>query len=699
MLIKDIFPNNISYGLLVTFFPAVVFPASATDAPDETDPFYAATETSLAAGYSQPLIRAPAIATVITAQQIEKLGATTVADVLKTVPGLHVSTARGVNDIFVIRGFFDDFNSYVLLLLNGIPINNVVNGGRPQAWRMPVHDIARIEIMRGPGSALYGADAAAGVINIVTKTVQDIDGVDIGAYGGSFETGGGWLQAGGQLGGIDATFSLEVSTTDGYRKTVLADDQTRIDRLLGTHASLAPGPINTQRNDIDTRLDLKGDRWQFRAGYQGFLNVGTGAGIVLALDPTGDFDVGLTNADFTYDLVKEGQWDITTQLSYLGTTTEASLTPFPPGAFGGLFRAGVRENFRFRVDEARGGVTALYGGIPEHRFRFGVGFSRSQLSDVVESRNFRTGPNGIPLPTQFANVSDLGEQPLLNEQTRTLWYGFVQDEWRLAPDWILTAGVRLDDYSDFGATINPRIALVWNPSDTLTAKAIYGQAFRAPTFTELYGNNIVAVAGNPDLKPETIDMIEFSLEKIWSPQVQTKASLYEYALDDLIRGGTAPGSTNNPLTKIKKQNRGSRHGYGLELEATYRATPDLRVTGNYAYFNLFDAEADDLARVIPEHQVYVALDWDITRQWSLSTRLKWMSDREWNFYGETAKLPAYSWVSTSLRHTDPQGWFISLTVDNLFDTEAAEPTNFTAIPYGIPLPGRSVMAQFGWHLQ
>lgn len=177
MHIKDAFPKHISPIFLFAAFPVFTDTAVAAEVPDEMDAFYEAGETSLATGYSQPLIRAPAITTVITAQQIERLGATTVADVLRTVPGLHVSTARGVNDVFVIRGFYDEFNSYVLLLLNGIPINNAVNGGRPQAWRMPVHNIARIEIMRGPGSALYGADAAAGVINIVTKTAQEIGGV------------------------------------------------------------------------------------------------------------------------------------------------------------------------------------------------------------------------------------------------------------------------------------------------------------------------------------------------------------------------------------------------------------------------------------------------------------------------------------------------------------------------------------------
>lgn len=651
---------------------------------------------SLASGYSQPLVRAPAITTVITAQEIEKLGATTVADVLKTVPGLHVSTARGLNDIFVIRGFFDEFNTYVLLLINGIPVNNVVNGGRPQAWRMPVHNIARIEIMRGPGSALYGADAAAGVINIITKTAKEIHGVVAGAYGGSFQTGGAWLQGGGQWSGIEAAFSVEASTTDGYRKTIQVDDQTRIDRLLGTHASLAPGPINTQRDDLEARLDLKGDRWRFRAGYQGFLNVGTGAGIVLALDPKGEFSTELTNADFTYDLVKGGQWDVAAQFSYLGTTTEASLTPFPPGAFGGLFREGVRDDFRFQVDETRGGITALYGGIPEHRFRFGAGFSHARLSDVAERRNFRTGPMGMPLPAPFADVREFGEPPLLSEQDRTLWYGFAQDEWRFAANWILTAGVRLDDYSDFGATVNPRLALVWNPSPSLTVKALYGRAFRAPSFTELYGNNIVAVAGNPDLEPEILDMMELSLAKRWNSRLWTTVILFGYEIDDLIRGGTELGTPANPLAKIKKQNREGRRGYGLEFETEYQATTDLRLRASYAYHSLQDAEPDDLSRLAPEHQVDAALDWRLAQQWTLNTHLTWISDREWMHHGQEAKNQGYTLAGASLRYADPRGWDFSVTFDNLFDVDAAEPTVFSAIPYGIPLPGRSVVARFGW---
>ncbi len=87
----------------------------------------------------------------------------------------------------------------------------------------------------------------------------------------------------------------------------------------------------------------------------------------------------------------------------------------------------------------------------------------------------------MPLPTgRLIDVRALGEPLFIAEENRTDLYGFVQDEWRFAPDWTLTAGVRVDRYSDFGTTVNPRLALVGNLSPSLTAKLLYGRAFRAP---------------------------------------------------------------------------------------------------------------------------------------------------------------------------------------------------------------------------
>ena len=652
---------------------------------------------SLATGYSQPLARAPAIATVITAQEIERLGALTLAEALVGVPGLHVSTARGLSDVFVIRGSFREFNAQVLLLIDGFPINDVVYGGRPQAWSMPVHNIARIEIVRGPGSALYGADAVAGVINVITKTAGTVEGAEVGAYAGRYDTYGGWLLGGDRWGDTDRTLYLEAGTTEGYRKIIEADDQTRIDRLLGTHASWAPGTLNTQRDDLNARLGLKGARWQFNAGYQGFLNVGTGVGTTLALDPAGDFSVELINADFTYHLFSSDAWTVEAQLSYLGTTTRADLTPYPPGAFVGLFPAGVRQQFQFRVDQESAGLTALYRGV-QHRIRMGAGINSGAVSDVEERRNFATGPGGIPLPTgPLIDVRALGEPLFIAEENRTDLYGFVQDEWRFAPDWTLTAGVRVDHYSDFGTTVNPRLALVGNLSPSLTAKLLYGRAFRAPSFTELYSNN-AALVGDPDLQPETINTVELGLTQQWNPRLWTGINLFVYELDQHIRGER---NSNTPVEPNRVVNTSGIRGGGLELEARYSLTPALNLTANYAYQTAEDQAFDASPGLAPEQQIYGELHWRITPDWSLNTRLKWVGDRLRQPGDDREALDDYTLIGATLRRAAPNGdGDLQLSVQNLLDTDAREPAFYPAsLPDDIPLPGRGFTLQWRWRFR
>jgi iron complex outermembrane receptor protein len=106
---------------------------------------------------------------------------------------------------------------------------------------MPVNAIARIEVIRGPGAAVFGADAFAGVINLITKTKQDIEGTETGVRAGSFDSYEGWLLHGEDYGGFDVALSLEYQTTDGHKEVVQEDAPTQFDKLFGTHASLAPG--------------------------------------------------------------------------------------------------------------------------------------------------------------------------------------------------------------------------------------------------------------------------------------------------------------------------------------------------------------------------------------------------------------------------------------------------------------------------
>jgi outer membrane receptor for ferrienterochelin and colicins len=143
-------------------------------------------EVSIASGTTKPLKLAPAVTSVITAKDIVRIGATRLDQILETVPGFHVTpSGTFFTPIWSICVIHTSVNPEVLLLVNGVPFTSNYVGNRGFLYRMPVSMISRAEVIRGPGSALYGADAYSGVVNVITKNAQDIDGTEAGFRGGS----------------------------------------------------------------------------------------------------------------------------------------------------------------------------------------------------------------------------------------------------------------------------------------------------------------------------------------------------------------------------------------------------------------------------------------------------------------------------------------------------------------------------------
>ena len=259
-------------------------------AEDELVTLYGDEEfVSIATGISQPLSKAPAVASVITAEQIVKMGATDLDEVLETVPGLHVSyRSLGYAPIYTFRGVYSSTNPQVLMLFNGLPITNLYLGDRNQAWGgMPVESISRIEVIRGPGSAVYGADAFAGVINVITKNSVEANGLTVGSRYGTFNTKDAWIIYGKSAEGLNIAASLELHDSEGHNNRIDADSQTFLDNISATNASLAPHPVSLERNNIDGRIEVKFGNYSLRAGTQIRHDGGVGAGIAQALDPEG----------------------------------------------------------------------------------------------------------------------------------------------------------------------------------------------------------------------------------------------------------------------------------------------------------------------------------------------------------------------------------------------------------------------------
>jgi outer membrane receptor protein involved in Fe transport len=701
--------------LIAAALVAFATPAHATPGSEEEElaKVYGGEEfISIATGRRQPLSRAPAVGTVITAEDIEAMGATNLDEVLETVAGLHVSLSSArFSPIYSIRGIRTNTNPQVLMLINGIPITQLNLGGRGEQNSLPVNSIERVEVIRGPGSAVYGADAFAGVINVVTKTAADIHGTEVGGRGGSFDSEAGWLLHGGQWAGFDLAFTVEWSSTDGDRDRIIERDaQNFFDSIFGTHASLAPGPADTRGERLDTRLDLHRGDWRVRLWNWKQMDLGVGPGVALALDPSGRGDIDNYLADITYhkpDLARD--WDFTAQASYLDVNTESRQRLFPPGtilpigADGNVnplepvglvqFPNGLIGNPAVFERHYRLDLSTFYTGIRNHRLRLGAGLTYAKL-DSEETKNFGPGVIDGSQPVVDGRLTDVTNTPFvfIEPHDRFAYYGSLQDEWSFAPDWELTGGVRFDRYSDFGNTVNPRLALVWQTRYNLSTKLLYGRAFRAPSFAELFNINNPVALGNPKLGPETINTIELAFDYQPRVDLRTLFNVYAYRIDDLIEFVSNAGGTS-----ATAQNTGAQTGHGLEVEADWRITDQLRATGNYALQRVRDDRTGHDTGDYPRSQLYLRTDWSFAPSWHVDAQFNWVMDRQRTLGDPRRAIADYSTVDLTLRRKKvAEHWDFSLSVRNLFDEHGFEPSPVdvrvpggSLVPGDFPLPGRS----------
>ena len=413
------------------FLPSLLIP-SLTLASDDTPLWDIPLEdlgkiriTTLASGTETPLDKAAAVATVITEHDILAMGATDIDQVLETVPGLHVSSiSAAVPPKYTFRGITSFYNPQTLVLINGIPMTTLFTGNRSQVWGgMPVKAIKRIEVIRGPGSALYGADAFAGVINIITKSRKDIKGTQAGVRAGSFDTKASWLEHGGNYNGYEVAVSLEYQSTNGWKEIVVSDG-------VG-----AAGPVSTGVKASEMRLDIAKDNWSLRAGYQGRRDLGVAVGLAQVLDPSARFESDRINLDSRYLLKGAApNLDIESQFSYYYNTQEVETNPtlFPGGIFPG-FPDGVIGAPGYKEQQVRFNLNGIYDGFNNHLIRAGMGGFWGDLFETSELKNFNVdfSPKG-----NVVDVSDT-KDVFLPEKDRKSYHIFVQDEWQFANNWHL----------------------------------------------------------------------------------------------------------------------------------------------------------------------------------------------------------------------------------------------------------------------
>lgn len=633
-------------------------------------------QVSIATGTPRSLASAPAAASVITARELDAMGVRDIGEALETVPGLHVSNGSfQYAPRYFIRGITSSYNPHTLVLVNGLPQTSLFLGDRgeriPSLYSLPVQLLDRIEIIRGPGSALYGAEAFAGVINLITKSPLDEKGGELSFSAGSFDTHRATLLQSARLGGITALVSAAWLETDGDRSAVITHDaQSNIDDLgLGPAASLAPAAVPTMARAYDLRGDLIVGDFRLRMGWMEAWDTGAGQGLNLALDTAsrarhhrGHFDLGWSRDGLVPD------WRLETRLSYLYSDFRNNgVRLYPAGAFFGSFPVGVWASPNLFEENARADLSATHTGLADHVLRLGAGFYWGDLFKTTTSNNYLLGgPVPVPLPTPV-DVSDTPDvfQP---ENQRTSHYLFAQDEWALAPAWSLTTGLRYDNYSDVGTTLNPRLSLVWSTSSTLTSKLIYGEAFRAPAFFELYGSNNPVALGNPALKPEKLRSAEFALGWMPLPTLSWDNSVFYLHIDDFIDFVSDPGQPT-----FTARNSSTISGHGLESELRQQFGGSLEVLVNYSTQRLRKDTGAPLA-FAPREEAHLRTIWKPAPRWQLTPQLNWIGKREREAGDKRPHLKGYLTADLALRHTLAPALDLGLVARNIADADVREPS-------------------------
>lgn len=637
-----------------------------------------ATKVTISTNTRQALSKAPSVVSVITAEDIKATGATNLAEILQSVPGIHVrSNLFGFRPLVTFRGAGA---AHTLLMVNGAPIKDLVWSSGIFWKGLPTSMVERVEIIRGPGSAQFGSDASAGVINVITKTAGKIAHAEAGVRAGSFDTQEGWLQHGTTWSGFDIGFTAQLSHTDGHRPFIATDGQTGRDIVSGTRVSYAPGHANYGWDGADLRFSIARGNWRLHADYvrHNDLETGlTGAGVLDPRTRAGDhrynIDLFYNNETFAQDL------GLNAELRYrnLEYTSGNGYQERPPG-FNGNYPDGQLNLQRSAERQLNFEVSGLYTGIRNHATRLGGGYTRQDVYSVEHFVNYGTGPDGNPLPAGGPLVS-LGGSPyaFAPEKARQISYLFLQDVWTLADDWELTAGARYDRYSDFGGALNPRLGLVWQTTDRLTTKLMFGRAFRAPSYLELYSLT-AATKPNPDLVPERSSTWDMSFSYLASKDLKLGLNLFQFVQTNLIAGDAFN----------KYQNIGSNTARGVELEAMWQATRTLRVSGNLTHRDDIDLPFNS----IPKEKAYLRADWAFAPTWNWNLQANWIGKRPLAPGDFRRPIDAYSLVDTTLRHAPGRAWELAVSLRNLFDVDAREYTS-SSLPDNLPLPRRSLYAE------
>jgi len=593
-----------------------------------------------ASKHMQSASDAPSAVSVITADDIQRYGYRTLADILESTRGFYVTYDRDYSFVGV-RGFgrLGDSNNRILVLIDGHRINDNVFG-QPylgSEFLVDVDLIERVEIIRGPSSSLYGADAFFGVINVITRKPPQLRGLELSFAPASFGTYDGRATYAGQYRGVDMMLSGTFFNSQG---------QTLFFPQFDTAATNFGITQNTDYENFQHILAT--------ISFHGF----TLQGLFSARDkgvPTAYFG-GLFNdaqtrnydyhqyLDLSYQHSLGEKWDLTARTSYDQARLQAPVaysTGLPDGST-------TLDTYSFRGGWSDSEVKLGGTLFEKHHVTLGA-----EITDNVRQDQ--------------GDETALGNVFVAVPYSSRIWALYAQDEFAILHNLTLSAGLRYDHYSDFGGTTNPRFGLIYHVFHPTTLKLLYGTAFRAPEPFELSPDYGAFFDNNTQLQPETIRSLEGVVEQAFAQHFSLSGSVFRNQINNLITLGTNPADNQEEYF-----NSGKAVANGVEVEFDGHAASGLQGSASYSYVDAEQPVTQQVLANSPQHLGKLNLSYPVVQK-RLFASLDWQ-------YTSAARTLAGNTVDsfsvlnlTLLGHTFGKHMDLSGSVYNVFNKKYFDP--------------------------
>ena len=540
-----------AFGLVAVISATGYSQRSSTDLADASLEQLGNIKVYTASKHLQSGSEAPSSVTVVTADEIQRHGYRTLADVLQSVRGFFITYDRNYSSVGV-RGFArpGDYNTRVLLLIDGHRLNDNLYDEAMLGTEFPIDLglIEQIEIVRGPASSLYGSNALFAVVNVITKRGQNVDGLELSSEAGSFNSYKGRVSYGRKLNELEFLVSGSFYGSKGANQLFFPQFNTpQTNNGIASHAD------DDQVGSALLTLSFRDFTLQ---GVYGSREKGI---------PTGGFGTLFNNsgtrttdahdyADLRYEHTFKNSWSVLARAFCDRYTYQGTYAYAGPGGPTQLNNNLDYGDGKWWGTEAQVSKTV---------------FKRNRITIGGEFRdNFRQDQANFDINPWLLHLNDR-RQSLAGA-------AYFQDEITLGKSLTLNAGFRYDYYSHLDSSTDPRAALVYRPWSQTSFKLMYGEAFRVPNVFELYYNDPPNLP-NPALKPERIRTTEFAWEQSLSRRVWLSTSAFYTRMDDLI--------TAEPVgTDLQKyQNLQDLTSAGAEQEIRGQLPTGLEASASYSF--------------------------------------------------------------------------------------------------------------------